>query len=919
MKKRENFLSKIWRKLRRKPAKPAPVQLRSDAAAGAKHEARDRVRQSIEPLEGRVAPAVLVNPSTVMFKDLNGDDVTVKFSKPVFDTGSPTLAADLADVFKFSDGTAAVAFDSTGPQQLQLLDLTSAPFDGAVSRAAGTSVIITAKRSGGQGDDLTDVGAINAAGLALGAVTIDGDLGQIDAGSDGSETAIKSLTVNSLGVAQGTQLGTASFESRIVGALGALNVATDIKEAYVHVVNGTGILGFVTAVGKIGNVTVKGSLIGRAAVEAASNNTGLIEAAAGIGAVKIGTDLGDGIVGGGGTNSGAIIAVNGIKSLTVSGNVAGGGGQDSGSVFAGGDIGAVRISGSLLGAAGVGSGGLFAGGKIGGVNILGAVTGGSGDDSATILAGTSLGNVTIGDTPGEGLTGGDGKRSAVISSGTSMGAVKIAGNIVGDGMDSGGIFASGRLKSVTVAGNLTGALDGSGFINGGADVGAVKIGGDVTGGDGISSGVIVSGAKLASVTIGGRLVGGDGANSGSIFSSVDPNADHDLGSVKITGAMIGGDGANSGAVSAGGRLAKITVGSATTIGPALKGGLGDFSGAIFGQGTVGAVKITGEVEGGEGEHSASIRATVKLTSATITGALKGGTGEFSGSIQGHDRFFVDGVQPGDLGKITVTGGLLGGEGDFSGAIWADGKLASATLGLMQGAAGEFSGAVVTGASLLSDGSTGTVNVLAGIIGGGGIRSGSIEVDGDLDAVKVKNAVTDSAIRVGDALGSVTVGGAIDGTLITARGQVTQTKTDIALAKLTAGSVVDSQILAGYDLDGDPVNGDAQVAAVVVKGNWNASDLVAGVADVDDDGYGDDDDEAIANANANIISRIASVTITGTVSGTPDAVSNIDRFGFVAEQILSFKHGGTKLALDKNVSGEAPPITSATGDVFVREV
>src|SRR5829696_1254806 len=38
----------------------------------------------IEHLEPRIAPAVLINPTTVKFIDVDGDNVTVHISKPLF-------------------------------------------------------------------------------------------------------------------------------------------------------------------------------------------------------------------------------------------------------------------------------------------------------------------------------------------------------------------------------------------------------------------------------------------------------------------------------------------------------------------------------------------------------------------------------------------------------------------------------------------------------------------------------------------------------------------------------------------------------------------------------------------------------------------------------------------------------------------
>src|SRR5436190_4742892 len=106
--------------------------------------------RSIEPLERRIAPASLIDASTLIYKDLEGDTVTVKFSQPIFDPASPALNALLEGVFTFSAGDSHSGTDT--PQQLQLIDLSKAPVIGFKNVAAGTSLSITAEKTGGSGD-----------------------------------------------------------------------------------------------------------------------------------------------------------------------------------------------------------------------------------------------------------------------------------------------------------------------------------------------------------------------------------------------------------------------------------------------------------------------------------------------------------------------------------------------------------------------------------------------------------------------------------------------------------------------------------------------------------------------------------------------------------------------------------------------
>ncbi len=108
-------------------------------------------------------------------------------------------------------------------------------------------------------DGIINVGAINAAGIRLGAVKITGDLGQIDIGGDPLKAALKSLTVGSLGVmGAAMQLpGTINpLTSDITGNLPKFTVKGNVNLATINVS------------GKLGNLTVKGEFKGLGALTA---------------------------------------------------------------------------------------------------------------------------------------------------------------------------------------------------------------------------------------------------------------------------------------------------------------------------------------------------------------------------------------------------------------------------------------------------------------------------------------------------------------------------------------------------------------------------------------------------------------------------------------------------------------------------
>ena len=140
---------------------------------------------------------------------------------------------------------------------------------------------------------------------------IDGDLGQIDAGTGTSKVGLGILVAQSIGKFGTTTqqaLPAPDLTSDIKGRFARLVVAEDVK-GYIHVVDSTRLVGnaiTITQRGTIGQVTIDGSLTGNPTVAAASDNSGRIESSFDIGNVSIGTDATEGIFGGGGKNSGSI-------------------------------------------------------------------------------------------------------------------------------------------------------------------------------------------------------------------------------------------------------------------------------------------------------------------------------------------------------------------------------------------------------------------------------------------------------------------------------------------------------------------------------------------------------------------------------------------------------------------------------------
>ena len=861
--------------------------------------ARERVRSEIEPLEGRIAPAILLNPHTLIYTDTDGDAVKVTFSRDLYDAGTVLSQSTIDNIFIFSAGHAHIgdpnATDDV-PQQLRLINLSSVPaklVNGrSISRVAGISLAVAADAVS-TGDGLTAIGAIQAGSNALGIVRIDGDLGQIDAGTGAARIGLLRLDVQSIGkfgITSQSPLLAPDLNSQITGRLGQLVVAGDMQ-GYIHVVDATTTAG-VTQRGTIGLAVIRGSLIGSGVAGAGSDNTGRIDASYDIGRVFIGSDSTDGIFGGAGKNSGALTAGRNIGSVAISGGISGGTTDGAGTIVAGRSIGPVRMSGALEGGGGLNSGSIRSSGTIGDVTI------GSGSAPASI-------------------TGGAGESSGLISSGAALGNVHVFGNIVGTGPHSGRVFSTGNIASVAIEGSLTGgASPGSGTIESLSNLGSVFVGGNVQGGDGPGSGSIIAERGLARIVIDGNLAGGKGANSGSILGGHDPSmAARTLGSVSLQGAMLGGEGNGSGSIVSGGTMASVRVGSSLQSGVAVQGGVGALSGTIFSDGSIASVGIYRGVEGGVGAGSGSIQSLGLLRNIVILGDLAGGSGAESGSILSHEIASVARPVPGDIGSVRVIGNLVGA-GDRTAMIQADGILGRAIVGGIQGGPGSYSAAIVSGSGYVRTGATAFIAVAGAVEGGAGDHSGSITIGGRLGGFS-SSGLALADIRVQDDIGVLRVSGDIVDSSITARGAVARSSTaDIAigLARIV-GNVTHSSILAGYDVTGAAVNASAQIGVVGVTGNWTSSVLAAGVLAGTDSQFGNDDDRLMPGAHSGrIISAIARVVVVGAVEGTPGSG---DHFGFVAERIGSFSSGGTALPL--RAPGGQTFEMGTNSDVTVREV
>jgi len=410
-----------------------------------------------------VNPTIAATGKTATWTDVDGDLVTLTVTKGTLDATNFLLLANSA-----ADSRA----------RLLRLDVGTTP--GGLSEFEGANITLTAKRAAG-GDGKVNLGFLRASNTDLGAVKIGGDLARMFVGDASDDMALKSLTLDSVGLF-GTRLQDARGEVRllIAGPAGPVKIAGDFREGRLF-----GGQAATAGTGTIASITIGGSFIG-----GERSSSGQIFADA-LGPVKIGGDL----VGGAGFSSG-FLGADRLTSLTIGGSVLGAGATNSGAVQILGPLGPVSIGGDLVGRAGFSSGSIFAVQSLGRVFIKGSQLGGAGVQSGSIAAG----DLTV----------------AVAIAGVSIGGDARAGS----GSGSGGIFAGGALGPVSIGGDVVGTAEqpyiiaGVGPLTGAKSlaIASVKIGGDfergqILGGYAGDQGGLFNGhAQIGAITVGGDWI-----------------------------------------------------------------------------------------------------------------------------------------------------------------------------------------------------------------------------------------------------------------------------------------------------------------------------------------------------------------------------------------------------------------------------
>lgn len=464
-------------------------------------------------------------------------------------------------------------------------------------------------------------------------------------------------------------------------------------------------------------------------------------------------------------------------------------------------------------------------------------------------------------------------KEASLSTGSLM-KIEIGGDLIGTATGfSGSISSEHKLGTAIIHGDVTGAGGFSGEITGG-DIGSVTIDGNLYGGTMQDSGAILAGNHLGTVLIKGSVFGDKGQGSGSIRSGAGG-----IGSVQIGKSLFGGDGPSAGEIYSSGSIGQVQTGVVDPTNSSIYGSGGAASGYIFAVKNIGKILIPGNLYGGRDHDSGEIYAGGNIAQVHVKGSVYGGSAFDTGAIQSKN---------GHVGKVVIDGSFYGG--------------------------------TVTGSQ--SAGETGYISgqIIGSVFIGGTLYAGTDSSSGTLSDA--------GAIRSAHSIGNITVGGDIFGSsavrvIISAVGTAQQsTQHDLAIGSIHVGGAMKNvDVLAGFDLNTNPVNVDAQIGSIHITKDLIATNLVAGVTSGAGDAYfGDTNDQRITDSTDRPFpSKLRTVIIGGVVDGSSD--SSTDHFGFVADQIGLLKINGAAVALTPGPINDTVPqqIAATTADVFLREV
>jgi hypothetical protein len=337
----------------------------------------------------------------------------------------------------------------------------------------------------------------------------------------------------------------------------------------------------------------------------------------------------------------------------------------------------------------------------------------------------------------------------------------------------------------------------------------------------------------------------------------------------------------------------------------------NLTGGGDGQAKIGFINAAGlglgsiKIEGSLGHISAGMGGgKMGIKSLNLSGDFgnANGASQLSRIVGGMSNLTVGGSMQND--SVQVDGGIknvyIGGHLNGASGLTPDNLAEISAVGIDGFVA---RGNALPGGLLLAE-------AIAKMTIGGSIKGGGIVTTKDLGSMSMLN-MNGGSIFSGGKVRSIKV-----------RGEITAGENDDPASmtsrdgfdKITIKHDVNNAlILAGYTKDGEPVNPDATIGKVVVKGNWIQSSLVAGVDDSTGDGFGRNDTVIAGDVTPSITSRIASVVIKGSATGS-SSISD-DHFGIVAQQVGKLSIGGSRIDLS-GLNSEGILLDQANGDFRV---
>lgn len=329
---------------------------------------------------------------------------------------------------------------------------------------------------------------------------------------------------------------------------------------------------------------------------------------------------------------------------------------------------------------------------------------------------------------------------------------------------------------------------------------------------------------------------------------------------------------------------------------------GDVLGVVDVAGSIGAASIAGDLDGSAaGTAAGLLRATGSIGNVTVTGSIIGGA-DAAGLIA-----------TGRLGRVTIGSSLTSADAAkpvsiFAGAL----PLPTNPLDPVLAIAGLVVRGDVLNARILADtDTTHSQNDSNAVIGNVGVRGNwedsLLHSTGNIGNVTVLGNFSGTntlGIVAGRRIGALTFAGDVSsddiGTplIIAAAGVPGSATGNLAMPSITVrGDVTNAWFLAGYgQLDFGagigPRNPAGSIGTVVVDGTWNASNLVAGVTDATQDGFGQNDAPGSTG-------RIAAILIRGAVTGFPGS-----HFGITANHIGAANISGTRHLLTSTTAGQS---------------